>query len=172
MIRKIIRWPNPILSTPCKQVELSKADYLRVLADLRDTFQAHNNAAGLAAPQIGHGVRMLAMRVNGEMMIIVNPSIIKASSVFTTAEEGCLSMPWLKVKVARPHSVLVAFEGHAGEYQKSLSGLEARVFQHELDHLNGVTLDHHRRGVVPPSPAEPDAEMEKASERGHATTLH
>lgn len=149
MIRKIVRWPNPILTTMCEPVDFLDGKHQDAKNDLFNTFVAHSDAAGLAAPQIGYPLRMLAMRLSRTPVVMCNPEVLNSSSVHRTAEEGCLSMPWLKVKVSRPHSVRVRWTrfADAERYAVTLYDFDARVFLHELDHLNGITLEHHRRAA-------------------------
>jgi len=99
---------------------------------------------GLAAPQIGISQRLLVYRVGYEAPVIVlaNPEIEWRSEDATeTAEEGCLSIPGVTVDVDRPVHVRVrGRDEHGEERTVEASGLEARVIQHEVDHLDGVLI--------------------------------
>ena len=98
---------------------------------------------GLAAPQVGVSHRLLVYRVEPESPIValVNPQIEWSSHDQETAEEGCLSLPLVLVDVERPISVLVhAQDEHGAPLTIEATGLEARVIQHEIDHLDGVLI--------------------------------
>jgi peptide deformylase len=98
---------------------------------------------GLAAPQIGVSQQLLVYRVGpeGPVIPLVNPQIEWTSDEAETAEEGCLSIPGILVEVERPVHVRVrAQDEHGDDRFVEASGLEARVIQHEVDHLNGVLI--------------------------------
>jgi peptide deformylase len=98
---------------------------------------------GLAAPQLGISHRLLIYRVAPESppVALVNPEITWSSRDEETQEEGCLSIPLVHVEVQRPIAVLVHARDERGERLiVEASGLEARVIQHEIDHLDGVLM--------------------------------
>jgi peptide deformylase len=98
---------------------------------------------GLAAPQVGISHRLLVYRVEPESPIValVNPEIEWSSRDEEIAEEGCLSLPLVHVDVERPIGVLVrAKDEHGEDLIIEASGLEARVIQHEIDHLDGILI--------------------------------
>jgi peptide deformylase len=98
---------------------------------------------GLAAPQIGLSQRLLVYRVGSEapLIALINPEIEWSSEDTECGEEGCLSIPGITVDVARPLHVRVKAQDEMGSQRRvEASGLEARVIQHELDHLNGVLI--------------------------------
>jgi peptide deformylase len=101
---------------------------------------------GLAATQLGVMHRLFIYRVGPDapLIAVVNPRIEWFSKDQETAEEGCLSLPRVLVDVERPLHVRVNAQDHNGEaIVLEASGLEARVIQHEMDHLDGVLiLDH------------------------------
>jgi len=99
------------------------------------------NGIGLAAPQIGISKRVFVMSIDGHDRCCFNPEIISSSDVFAEFEEGCLSFPGDSCILKRPHEVQVKYQNHYGDWiQADLMGLEARCFQHELDHLDGITM--------------------------------
>jgi peptide deformylase len=101
---------------------------------------------GLAAPQVGLSQRLLVYRVGHEapLVAVVNPDIEWSSDDDESLEEGCLSLPGVHVDVDRPIHVRVrAQDEHGDERLIEASGLEARVLQHEIDHLNGVLILEH-----------------------------
>jgi peptide deformylase len=98
---------------------------------------------GLAAPQVGISHRLLVYRVEPDSPIValVNPEIAWSSRDEEISEEGCLSLPHVLVDVERPIAVLVrARDEHGDELVVEATGLEARVIQHEIDHLDGILI--------------------------------
>src|SRR5919205_1617215 len=98
---------------------------------------------GLAAPQLGISQRLLVYRVGPDAPVVAlaNPEIEWSSDQSEVLEEGCLSIPGVTVDVERPLHVRVTASDEEGEPRVvEASGLEARVIQHELDHLDGVLI--------------------------------
>lgn len=124
-------------------IERAKMAY-RLLKTMRE-----NRGIGLAAPQLGVNARVLVIATNVPIAAF-NPRIVDFGEETVRLEEGCLSFPELSVKVARSTRIRVRYEDINGEVKsKTLEGLAARVFQHELDHLDGITFfekahPHHR----------------------------
>jgi peptide deformylase len=133
---------DPVLRTKARPVD-------RFDGSLRDEVQRmrvvmHDALGiGLAAPQVGISHRLLVYRVEPDSPIValVNPEIEWSSRDEEIAEEGCLSLPLVHVDVERPIGVLVhAKDEHGEDVIVEASGLEARVIQHEIDHLDGVLI--------------------------------
>ena len=100
-----------------------------------------NSGLGLSANQIGIDYRIFAMRGDSKKTSIVcfNPVIKDFSPDMNTMEEGCLSLPDVYARVVRPEHVAISYQDREGKEDGQLaSGLTARVFQHELDHLDGI----------------------------------
>merc|ERR1712060_400751 len=99
---------------------------------------------GLAAPQVAANVRVMVYnpvgeRGRGEEWVLVNPSVVSVGSLAGAFEEGCLSFPGVNGDVTRPEDIAVRAQDLQGElFEMELSGLPARIFQHEFDHLEGV----------------------------------
>ena len=111
------------------------------LADQMLKFMISENGIGLAATQIGIGKRVFVMSVHGRDRICFNPEIVEASDVLAEFPEGCLSFPGDQCIIKRPDTIIVRYQDAEGNWiQDSLVGLEARCFQHELDHLDGITM--------------------------------
>jgi peptide deformylase len=120
----------------------SLAEELRRLGQLMDDAIG----LGLAATQVGVMHRVLVYRVglDAPLVAVVNPKLEWRSEDQETAEEGCLSLPGVAVDVERPvHARIRAQDGHGEEILIEASGLEARVLQHEIDHLDGVLMISH-----------------------------
>lgn len=97
-----------------------------------------NRGLGLAANQVGLPYRVLVMGAENVGFACFNPEILSVEGEETT-QEGCLSFPGLFLKVKRPYRIEVKYTDMAGVVQQKIfEGLTARIFQHELDHLNGV----------------------------------
>lgn len=97
-----------------------------------------NNGIGLAAPQVGVNKRVFVMGNQQRSYICVNPEVTSTSGSRRDLE-GCLSFPGLWLNVERPETITVKYQDILGRVQEhEFTGLAARVFQHELDHLNGV----------------------------------
>jgi peptide deformylase len=109
---------------------------------LRDTMVA-NKGVGLAAPQLGIMTRVFVIGNPSEPESVIgvfNPIIVDYDQETVSYEEGCLSYPGLFVKVKRPRAIRVRYRGWNGEAGTTrYEGYTARVFQHEYDHLNGIT---------------------------------
>ena len=133
---------DPVLRTRAREVDRFD-DELR--EEVRRMGQLMHDAMGigLAAPQVGVSHRVLVYRVEPESPLnaLVNPEIVWSGEETETVEEGCLSLPAVHVDVERPVHVRVkARDEHGEDIVVEASGLEARVIQHELDHLDGVLI--------------------------------
>jgi peptide deformylase len=145
--RQVLRYPDPVLKRPARI--LSDDDHAlveSVARDLIDTMRAHAGCVGLAAPQIGEGVRMVIVDVsehpratrNNGLLVLVNPVVARASGS-EVAREGCLSIPDLTANVRRATDVLVEGTDLEGSPRAvEAEGFEARCLQHEIDHLDGL----------------------------------
>ncbi|MGI9098660.1 MAG: peptide deformylase [Solirubrobacteraceae bacterium] len=133
---------DPILRTkarPVEQFDDALRDEVRRMAMLMEDALG----IGLAAPQVGISHRLLVYRVEPESptVALVNPQIEWSSRDEEISEEGCLSLPFVHVDVERPVAVLArARDEHGEEVVIEAMGLEARVIQHEIDHLDGVLI--------------------------------
>jgi peptide deformylase len=96
---------------------------------------------GLAANQCGERIRMFIMLIDGEFWACFNPEILESSTDLTDYDEGCLSFPGESCIIKRPNTIDVRYYDVGGvEIRETLTGLASRCFQHELDHLNGITM--------------------------------
>lgn len=117
---------------------LSDASWQRFLKDLKETMTAADGV-GLAAPQVGQSVRIIAVNFEGETKIMLNPQITKKSWLAETAEEGCLSIPKIYGRVKRHKKIKVRFFDESGQAQRlTVRHAIARIIQHEIDHLDGL----------------------------------
>jgi peptide deformylase len=129
---------EPVLRQRAKKVHRFDDSVQRLVDDLIDTVR-DANGAGLAAPQIGVSLRAIVTYVEEKLQIVVNPEIVDESDEEIEAEEGCLSIPGWYGPVRRKEKVTVRGQNRKGKSIKiKAEGWEARAFQHEVDHLNGV----------------------------------
>jgi peptide deformylase len=140
-VRPILIWPDARLSQRCEAIGGAPDETLVV--DMFDTMYAAGGR-GLAAPQIGVMRRVLVMDCTwkqGERapVVMADPTIMAAERVPELADEGCLSIPGALVPVSRHRAVTVQWTDATGDiHMGDFDGDEARVIQHEFDHLNGV----------------------------------
>ena len=139
-IHQLIERNNPILSIPLSGVS-ENANREQIKNDLIETMK-NFNGVGLSANQVGILERVFIMYSDvkkREIIACFNPIIISVSDEEIFMEEGCLTHPGLWLKVNRPDSIEVEYENENGEKQKkAMFGLEARIFQHEYDHMEGT----------------------------------
>ena len=117
-----------------------KKDTKEFVKELIDAMWSHSGL-GISANQIGYSVRVFALRgeTKKESIVCFNPEIKDFSPEMNTMEEGCLSLPDVYAKVVRPAHVAISYLDQDGKEEGQLaSGMTARVFQHELDHLDGI----------------------------------
>jgi len=140
---------DPVLRTRAEQVVDFDAELRRLVADLTDTMR-EQEGAGLAAPQIGVGLRVFTYRVEDVEGHLVNPTWEVVGTEQQEGPEGCLSIPGLRFECRRHLQVVTHGWSMHGEPMTLLaSGMLARAVQHEVDHLDGVLfvdrLDPHTR---------------------------
>jgi peptide deformylase len=113
----------------------------KMLVDEMVALMLRENGIGLAAPQIGISRRLFVMCVDGNHRHCFNPEIVESSEQIVEFNEGCLSFPGDQCIIKRPDWVRVSYQDHTGAViETQLFGLESRCFQHELDHLDGITM--------------------------------
>ena len=149
-IREIVRLGHPALRTPAEEISGPVSGNLELQTLIDDLLETMTDAegVGLAAPQVGVGLQLFvygvpAVAVDSEPLIpatvIVNPMVEPEPGEAVYDWEGCLSIPDLRGLVPRHPSVRVrAVDRHGESLDFLVSGFEARVIQHEFDHLNGV----------------------------------
>jgi peptide deformylase len=133
---------DPILRKRAEEVK-DISDELKGFMDRLVVDMVENDGVGLAAPQVGRSVRIVVVDITigeQEPIVLVNPEIIWSSEETEDDEEGCLSVPDIRLKVNRPVSVTVkARDRNGAEITiERADGFYARALQHEIDHLNGI----------------------------------
>lgn len=133
---------DPCLRKRSIPVEEIGAGERMLIAAMLETMYA-NKGVGLAAPQVGINQQIFVLDAGEGPWAVINPKILKRQGG-DFLEEGCLSVPGVTVNVKRPTKILVKyFDQHGELVEKQISGLLARVFQHENDHLCGRMIDDH-----------------------------
>jgi peptide deformylase len=140
--------PHPSLKIRARAVTPADAETVRDLVPRMFRAMYDAPGIGLAAPQVGVGLRLavvdLMPRDKSEQMVLINPTIVAASKEMAVREEGCLSLPNMYADVERPAAVTVRYQDEAGvQHQVEADGLLAACLQHELDHLDGMLFVDH-----------------------------
>ena len=142
-IRKILTIPDPILREKSEPVKIVDKDIQNLMDDMISTMY-HAPGIGLAAIQIGIPKRVVVMDLSKgsdkkEPMYFVNPEIIWKSDLYSTYEEGCLSIPNQFAKIDRPEKCHFRYLDYNGNQKEiKADGLLSTCIQHEIDHLNGI----------------------------------
>jgi peptide deformylase len=175
----VLKFGDPVLKSKASPVtgfgEELHSEVERMIAIMRDGL-----GVGLAATQVGMLRRLLVFQAghDSEPAALVNPEIEWRSAELVTAEEGCLSLPRVSMDVERPlHITVTGLDADGEPVRIEAAGLEARVLQHEIDHLDGVLiLDHapraQRKGALRAlreggSYSPPIDDEDEAAEEGH-----
>jgi len=151
MIRPILKYGDSVLHERARPVDQITADVDRLVDDMIETMYAAPGV-GLAAPQVGEPLRIFVVDIsvgrdpNG-LIVMINPEFVTRDGL-QIEEEGCLSVPGFNATVVRPsHVVIQGLDRLGQEQQRDGTGLLARAFQHEMDHLDGTLFVEHLRGV-------------------------
>ena len=151
MIRPILKFGDSILHGKAKAVDGMTADIERLIDDMIETMYAAPGV-GLAATQIGVPLRIFVVDVSvgrdpEGLIVMVNPEFVERDGT-QLEEEGCLSVPGFNATVVRPmHAVIKALDRQGQPFQHEGTGLLARAFQHEMDHLDGTLFVDRLRGI-------------------------
>lgn len=157
-VREVLKMGHPTLrvkAEPISKEEINSAEFKQLVADMFETMEAEDGI-GIAAPQIGVSKQVAIVGVPKEnprypeveeeeedldfdILVVINPTITVVDDTKSGFWEGCLSVPGLRGYVERPSKIKVDFTDMEGNPQsQEVSGFAATVFQHELDHLDGV----------------------------------
>ena len=148
MIREVLKMGDPRLLEVARPVERFDTELQALLADMRETM-AHQNGAGLAAPQIGVGLRVVIFGVHANPRypdveevpdtVLINPVIEPLGAEMQEDWEGCLSVPGMRGWVPRHQQIRYSGLDEKGRrIERTVDGFHARVVQHEVDHLDGI----------------------------------
>lgn len=159
-LREIRLDGDPILRKTSKEItEIN--DRIKILLDDMVETMIDANGVGLAAPQVGVLRRAIVVDVGDSPLKIINPEIIEQDGEITDIE-GCLSIPGYSGTVKRPESIKVRFMDENGDIKVvEASGLTARIFCHEIDHLDGILYTDKAIEVLENKDLEEDQEDEE-----------
>lgn len=164
-LRTIVSLPDPILRRKARSIAKFDSDLQNLIDDMIETMRAAPGV-GLAAPQVGIPERLAVIEYGEEndheddeskpprpkkLFVIINPEIVKTSEETVMGVEGCLSIPGLVGEVERFEAIQVrALNRHGKPLKIRANGWLARIFQHEIDHLNGVLFPDRATKVWKP----------------------
>ena len=171
-LRKIVTLPDPVLRRKAHSVTKFDKDLHTLIDDMVETMR-EAPGVGLAAPQIGLSERLLVVEyyereedednedAPKKVWALINPEIVKASEEKVMGVEGCLSIPGLMGEVERHAEVNIkGLNRHGRPMKLKAKGWLARIFQHEIDHLNGVLFPDLATRVWQPQQEELEEEQE------------
>jgi peptide deformylase len=152
-ILQIKKYPDPILRKKCEEIKEITPEIKRLALDTIETM-IQNKGIGLSAPQVGELKRIIVVHLIQERsaeekakkrpQVFINPKIVRKNRETAIDEEGCLSFPGLFLKIKRAKGIEIeALDENGNEIRIKAEGLPARVFQHEIDHLNGILFIDH-----------------------------
>jgi peptide deformylase len=135
-------FPDAVLREQCALVEKFDSTLRDLLAEMLVLMRARKGI-GLAGPQVGLRQRLFVAEIENRSICLVNPTLQLLPGT-ATATEGCLSLPGVEVEVSRPRQIVATgYDASGQKQQHAVTGLWARVIQHETDHLNGVLIIDH-----------------------------
>ncbi|QJB55842.1 peptide deformylase [Pseudodesulfovibrio sp. zrk46] len=140
----IVTWPDEVLAAKAKTIEAVTPELDELIENMIETMY-EADGVGLAAPQVGQSIRLIVVdqtgpKIRGDLRVILNPEIVESEGE-VDSEEGCLSCPELNVKVKRKERVKVTgMDREGNDIEIDADGFLAIVLQHEIDHLEGMTL--------------------------------
>ncbi len=142
MVYPIVKFPDPILQRPAEPVTVFDEDLRKLVDDMFESMYAAHGI-GLAGPQIGVARRLTVIDLSfqktpEDKLVLINPEVVKREGKLYE-EEGCLSLPDIREKVARAAKVTIRAQDVEGNwFEREAGDLLARAFQHEIDHLDGI----------------------------------
>lgn len=150
MILPIYLYGQPVLKKMCLDIEADYKDLEKLIANMWDTMD-NANGVGIAAPQIGRAIRLFIVnsklvygdeeedKGKGVKKVFINAQKVSESGEPWAYEEGCLSIPDVRGDVERPESITIKYlDENFKEHTDTYTGVDARVIQHEYDHIDGI----------------------------------
>jgi peptide deformylase len=137
---KLVEKDDSILTTTCQDFDFENPQIWPIeFAKELVKFMYDNNGIGISANQVGEPYKVMAMCGYPENFVCFNPRIVQYSEQQVVLEENCLTYPGLLVKIKRPQHIRARFRMANGDVRTdTFTGLSARIFQHQLDYLNGI----------------------------------
>ncbi len=130
---------NPMLRAKATPVKKVTKKLLKLISDMEATMEGRG--VGLAAPQVSQSIRLCLALVNGKVTPLINPDITWKSRETALDQEGCLSLPDVWLQIPRAVEIAVSYTDEKGKKQeRRLRDFDARVVQHEVDHLDGILI--------------------------------
>lgn len=163
IMREIVQREQPVLREVARSIpkeEIGSERIQKIINEMSSAMAVQKDGIAIAAPQIGENLRIFV--VSGKLLsqvdkshkggdkdlVFINPEIIKLSKEKKDVEEGCLSVRWLYGKVRRSvRATITAFNEKGEKIERGASGVLAQVFQHEVDHLNGILFTDKAKEV-------------------------
>ena len=151
MVYPIVAYGHPILKKQAQDIEKDDIDVIQLAEDMFATMY-NASGIGLAAPQIGKSIRMFIAdttpleddEIGDWKQVFINPEIIEEKGDDWAFEEGCLSIPNIREDVLRPAKIKIKyFDEHWVEHTEEFDGMQARIIQHEYDHIEGILFTDH-----------------------------
>ncbi len=140
MAYEIRTYGDPVLKSQASAITEINGKVARLIDDMFDTLYDSDSGLALAAPQIGVQKQIVVWDIDDQAMALINPVVVESDGEWVYSE-GCLSIPELYVDIVRPNAVLVrGLDIDGNEVEIEASELMGRMFQHEIDHLNGVLM--------------------------------
>ena len=171
-IKEIYQADEPILrqiAQPVPIAEVKSPKIRRLIKKMKTSLASEADGVAIAAPQVGENLRIFVVagkwlnkpkKIAGDEkppddLICINPILLSASKKKKESEEGCLSVRWLYGKVQRARNVTIrALDRNGEEFTRGAGGILAQIFQHELDHLEGILFTDKAKEVVEITPEE------------------
>ena len=183
--KKILQRESPILRKIAEAVkieDITSPRIKKILVEMKESLESQEDGVAIAAPQIGYALRIFVVskkvanlkRKNEDVstttdqnndLVFINPVVKKVSKEKKTVEEGCLSVRYLYGKVSRSHKATVEAYNESGKkFTRGGTGLLAQIFQHEIDHLNGILFIDKAKNVeeILPEEADPEKKHERS----------
>ncbi len=161
-MKRIVQQDDPVLrkiALPIAVSSIPKADIQTIIEEMFASLATQKDGVALAAPQIGHSKRIFIIsehvhESNPQIpLVYINPEIMKKSRDKKNMEEGCLSCRWWYGKTKRSSRATIrAFDRYGKEFVFEGRGLIAQIFQHEIDHLNGILFVDHAKDLKESDP--------------------
>lgn len=140
MAYQIRTYGDPVLASKAATVADIDAKVVRIVDEMFSTLYRSDSGIGLAAPQVGIQRQIFVWDMGDDPLVVINPEIVESDGEWVY-DEACLSIPGLYVQMTRPKTVLLrGLDLDGNEFELEADELEARLFQHELDHLNGILM--------------------------------
>jgi peptide deformylase len=148
VILPIVAYGDNVLRTECKEINKDHPGLDQLIDDMFETLY-EAEGVGIAAPQVGHAIRLFLVdaspfkedepALENFKKVFINAKIIKEEGEDWPFKEGCLSIPGIRENVNRPSKIKISYyDEHFNHHEESFEGLAARVIQHEYDHIEGV----------------------------------